>query len=138
MPCRRLFSDNLNVVDSTVQALTEPGLYDRLEELSASLADGLKSAAAQAGRQITINRLGSMMTVFFNADPVKDYQDAMRSDTAAYAKFLHAMLQGGVYLPPAQFEAMFVSAAHQQDDIDQTVATAEIAFKSCLDNTENT
>ena len=113
---------------ATVEALTEPGLYDRLEELSASLAQGLKSAAAQAGVQITINRVGSMMTVFFNADPVMNYQDAMRSDTAAYAKFFHAMLQRGVYIPPAQFEAMFVSAAHQQDDIDQTIATAEIAF----------
>ncbi|MCD6288119.1 MAG: aspartate aminotransferase family protein, partial [Candidatus Hydrogenedentes bacterium] len=75
-------------------------------------------------------RVGSMMCMFFTDRPVRDYQDALGSDTALYARYFHAMLERGVYLAPSQFEACFVSLAHTEDDIDQTVACAADAMRS--------
>ena len=73
-----------------------------------------------------------MATLFFHADPVTDYTSALRSDTAAYARFFHAMLDRGVYLAPSQFEVMFVSAAHSFELIDATIAAAEEAFRAAM------
>jgi glutamate-1-semialdehyde 2,1-aminomutase len=112
-----------------LEALEEVGAYERLEALSARLEQGLRKAAADVGVTVTINRVGSMITVFFCAGPVTDYATAKASDTAAFGRFFHAMLERGVYLPPAQFEAAFVSLAHLESDVDATVAAAREAFR---------
>ncbi len=113
---------------ATLRALQQPGVYDQLEQLASRLGQGLARAARQAGVSTWQSRVGSMMGVFFAARPVADYDAAMTSDTQAYAKFFHAMLNRGVYLAPSQFECLFVSTAHTEDQIDRTIAAAEEAF----------
>ncbi len=98
-----------------------PEIYSGLEANSARLA-----AAAPDG--IAVNRVGSMLTWFFTDRPVGDYESAKRSDTARFARFFHLMLERGIYLPPSQFEAAFVSAAHSDEDIDTTVNAARECF----------
>lgn len=98
-----------------------PELYDRLETISAKL-----EACAPAG--ITVNRVGSMLTWFFTDKPVTDYDSAKTADTARFGRFFHAMLDRGVYLPPSQFEAMFVSAVHTDGDIARTIDAAKESF----------
>jgi glutamate-1-semialdehyde 2,1-aminomutase len=100
-----------------------PEVYDRLQTRAAELC-----ASAPAG--ITVNRVGSMFTFFFTDGPVTDYESAKRSDTARFGRFFRAMLERGVYLPPSQFEAAFVSAAHTEEDIRQTIAAARDAFNA--------
>jgi glutamate-1-semialdehyde 2,1-aminomutase len=108
--------------------LADPAVYARLEALSARLEAGLRAAAAKAGVTVCINRVGSMITIFFCAGPVTSYETAKKSDVKAFGRFFHAMLERGVYLPPAQFEAAFVSLAHTEADIDATGAAAAEAF----------
>ena len=115
---------------AALDALKRPGNYERLAALTTRLTDGLAGAADAAGAVVTINRVASMFTVFFCRGPVSDYASAKASDTARYARFFHAMLDRGVYLPPAQFEAAFVSLAHTEADVDATVAAAREAFAS--------
>jgi glutamate-1-semialdehyde 2,1-aminomutase len=115
---------------ATLRLLTEPGVYDHLETLSARLVDGLGEAAERAGVAYTANRVGSMFTGFFSADPVSDYVSAKKADTRRYAHFFHAMLQRGVYLAPSQFEAGFMSLAHTQADVDATLETAVAGFRA--------
>jgi glutamate-1-semialdehyde 2,1-aminomutase len=91
-----------------------PEVYSQLEARTAQLA------AAAAG--ITVNRVGSMITFFFTPEPVTDWESAQRSDRARFAEFFHWMLGRGFYLPPSQFEAAFVSAAHSEEDIERTAA----------------
>jgi glutamate-1-semialdehyde 2,1-aminomutase len=109
--------------------LQKPGTYEALEAKSARLQAGLAGAALSAGVAVTINRVGSMMTVFFCPGPVTDYASAKTSDTARFGRFFHGLLERGVYLPPAQFEAAFVSLAHTDADIDETVRAARAAFE---------
>jgi glutamate-1-semialdehyde 2,1-aminomutase len=115
---------------ATLQELHQDGLYERLEVHSARLEQGLAQAAQQAGLagQVCINRVASMLTCFFTAGPVRDYAGATAGNTRAFAAYFQAMLQRGAYLAPSQFEAMFVSAAHSQADIDMTVAAAREAM----------
>ena len=108
--------------------LCQPDTYQALERTSAALEAGLRSAAAGAGARVSINRVGSMITVFFCEGPVLDYAGAKRSDAARFGRFFHAMLERGVYLPPAQFEAAFVSLAHGEAEIGETVGAAREAF----------
>ncbi len=115
---------------ATLRILAGPGTYDALEDLGATLAGGLESAARRAGVDLRVNRVGSMMTPFFAAEPVTDYDSAKRSDTARFARFHQEMLERGVYLPPSQFEALFVSLAHTPADLEATVAAAEEAFRA--------
>jgi len=96
---------------ATLRLLTEPGVYNHLERLSARLADGLAAAARGAGVAYTINRVGSMWTLFFNDGPVYDWDSANRSKREKFARFFHLMLDEGVYLPPSQMESAFFSAA---------------------------
>jgi glutamate-1-semialdehyde 2,1-aminomutase len=103
-------------------------LYRTLERRTRRLADGLRDAAAAAGVPLQINRVGSMITPFFCATPVTDYDSARQADTDRYAQFFQAMLTHGVYLPASQFEAWFLSTAHTERDIDRTVAAAGRAF----------
>jgi glutamate-1-semialdehyde 2,1-aminomutase len=108
--------------------LSRGGVHERLEALTTRLQVGLSRAAEKAGATVTLNRVGSMITAFFCRGPVTDYASAKTSDTARFGRFFHEMLKRGVYLPPAQFEAAFVSLAHSEKDIDETVAAAEQAF----------
>jgi glutamate-1-semialdehyde 2,1-aminomutase len=107
-----------------------PGIYRRLNSMAKNLQDGLGAAARARGLFITINRAGSMMTLFFHPGPVVDYASASRADTTRYARFFHGMLKRGIYLPPSQFEAWFLSAAHRDRDIEQTVRAAEEVFRT--------
>ncbi len=102
---------------------THPELYSELDARAGELC------AAVAGGGITVNRVGSMFTLFFTDCPVTDYESAKRSDTVRFARYFHAMLERGIYLPPSQFEAAFVSAAHSEQDIQRTAA----AIRESLD-----
>jgi glutamate-1-semialdehyde 2,1-aminomutase len=110
----------------------DPAAYERLEESSARLAQGLAEQARRAGAAVQVNRVGSMITVFFAGDPVFDAATARRSDARRFGRFFHAMLERGVYLPPSQYEAAFVSLAHGSDDIEQTISAAGPAFAEAL------
>jgi glutamate-1-semialdehyde 2,1-aminomutase len=103
-------------------------LYPRLEKLSGALVAGVAAAAKDAGVPIRHNRVGSMFTWFFQPGPVTNWTSAAKSDTDAFARFFRSMLDSGVYLPPSQFEAAFLSAAHTGEDIDKTIAAAKQAF----------
>lgn len=112
---------------ATLKLLKSKALYSGLERATTRLCEGIGQALTERGAEHTINRIGSMFTVFFNRDPVTDYVSAAGSDTRMYARFHPAMLKEGVYLPPSQFEACFVSASHTQRDIDRTIAAARRA-----------
>ena len=103
-------------------------IYPRLEKLSADLVAGVAEAAKQAGATICHNRVGSMFTWFFTPGPVTDWDSAAKSDTEAFGRFFRAMLDQGVYLPPSQFEAAFMSAAHTEKDVQKTIDAAKQAF----------
>jgi len=113
---------------ATLEILQEGDCYQTLEARSARLAAGLQSAAYKAGVPTSINRVGSMIGLFFTNKPVRNFTDATAGDTAVFAKFFHAMLEYGVYLAPSMFEAMFVGTAHDDDAIDETIHAAERAF----------
>jgi glutamate-1-semialdehyde 2,1-aminomutase len=98
-------------------------VYDQLETRSAQLVAGVP-------RSLTVNRIGSMFTIFFTPDSVTDYDTAKRSDTQMFREFFHWMLQRGIYLAPSQFEAAFVSAAHTEEDIRRTAGAARGFFES--------
>lgn len=104
------------------------GIYDRLEQNAARLCREIEAAFRAASVPVRINRVGSMFTFFFTDRPVHDYSDAKRSDTAAFGRFFRGLLDRGVYLPPSQFEAAFLSAAHTDADLDQTIEAARAAL----------
>ncbi|MBN1478030.1 glutamate-1-semialdehyde 2,1-aminomutase [Candidatus Sumerlaeota bacterium] len=106
----------------TLRRLREPGVYEQLERTSRVLAEGLRSAAKDAGIPATLNRVGSMLTLFFTDQRVVDFTTAKSADTARFGRYFHEMLNRGVYLPPSQFEAMFVSLAHTDADIEAVIA----------------
>jgi glutamate-1-semialdehyde 2,1-aminomutase len=108
----------------TLDILGEAGTYERLETISARLAEGLIASAKAAGIPAVVNRVGSMLTCFFNDGAVVDFSTATRSDTKRYARFFHAMLSRGIYLAPSQYEAAFVSTAHDEALVDRTIAAA--------------
>jgi glutamate-1-semialdehyde 2,1-aminomutase len=103
-------------------------IYGRMERLSATLVEMVLEAARTAGVAVSANRVGSMFTWFFSGAPVSDWTSAAKCDTRAFGRFHRAMLDAGVYLPPSQFEAAFLSAAHTDEDVAQTVAAAREAF----------
>jgi glutamate-1-semialdehyde 2,1-aminomutase len=107
----------------------KPPLYKSLAALTTRLAAGLADAALEAGVPLQINAFGSLLTPFFTDRPVRDFQSATRADTAAYGRFFRAMLARGIYLPPSQFEAWFLSAAHTTRHVDRTIAAAREAFR---------
>jgi glutamate-1-semialdehyde 2,1-aminomutase len=117
---------------AALEALKKPDAYNHLAATTASLVVGLKKAAEQASIPIQINSIGSMFTVFFTSEPVTNFQTAKASDTARYSKFFHAMLERGVYFPPSQFEACFVSLAHAKSDIKATIEAASEAFAEAV------
>jgi glutamate-1-semialdehyde 2,1-aminomutase len=105
------------------------GLYKHLSDLGAQLADGLADAARRARVELQVNGIGSALTPFFTTTPVKNYQTALRADTAKYGKFFRGMLARGVYPPPSQFEAWFLSGAHTRRDVETTIKAAREAMK---------
>ncbi|MEE9126224.1 MAG: glutamate-1-semialdehyde 2,1-aminomutase [Planctomycetota bacterium] len=113
----------------TLALTEEPGFYDGLEERSAQLARGLAAAAREAGVPTYHTRVGAMMCTFFTDGPVVDWDGAARSDTARYAAWFRALLKRGIYVAPSQFEALFVSSAHTEADIDATIEAAAQAFE---------
>ena len=113
---------------ATLKVLRDSDAYSRLENSSSRLAEGLVEAARAAGIPHTLARVGSMMTLFFNPEPVTDWETAARSDTQRYAGFFWGMIDRGVYLPCSQFEALFVSTAHSDEHIEATIAAAAETF----------
>src|SRR5438552_2652942 len=103
-------------------------IYAKLDKLSEELVTGVAAAAEEAELSLTHNRVGSMFTWFFTPEPVTSWDSAAKSDTKAFARFFRAMLENGIYLPPSQFEAAFLSAAHSGKDIQQTITAAKQAF----------
>ena len=103
-------------------------IYPQLEKFSAQLVEGVAAAAKEAGVPLCHNRVGSMFTWFFTAGPVTDWDSASKSNTEAFASFFRTMLDNGIYLPPSQYEAAFLSTAHTEQDIQQTIAAAKLAF----------
>ncbi len=104
--------------------LGDEALYARLEDLGQALEAGLRGAAKRHG-SVTVNRVGSMFTIFFTDGPVRTYADVLRCDLPAFGRFFHKALDQGLYLPPAQFEAAFLSAAHAPADVERLVAAVE-------------
>jgi len=109
---------------ATLDALAEPDAYDRLERGGSRLADGLTRAARDVGVAARVQRVGSMLSLFFADGPVTDYASARRSDGERFGRFHGGMLARGVYLPPSRFEAWFVSLAHTEEDIEATLQAA--------------
>jgi glutamate-1-semialdehyde 2,1-aminomutase len=116
----------------TLRALGEPGTYEALDNTAASLEAGLLQAASSAGADaaVSLNRVGSMLTLFFSARSPADYASAKAADTERYGRFFRGMLERGVYLPPSQFEAIFVSTAHTAEDIGVIGQAAEAALRA--------
>jgi glutamate-1-semialdehyde 2,1-aminomutase len=104
-------------------------VYPQLEATAKAMTEGVAAEAARAGLPLTLNRVGSMWTWFFSPGPVADYAQAARSDTAAFGRFHRAMMDRGVWLPPSQFEACFLSAAHGDAEVAATIAAAREAFR---------
>ena len=112
----------------TLTALGELGVYERLEARAAQVEAGLREAAGAAGVPVTVNRVGAMLTMFFSEGPVDSFAAAMRADTDRYGRYFRAMLEGGVYLAPSQFESVMVSLALTDADLEQAQAAAAAAF----------
>lgn len=112
----------------TLRRLRDKSVYERLESASRKLCEGLVAAAREAGVTTVTNRVGSMWTSFFTGEAVVDWDSANKSDRQLYGKFFHAMLKEGVYLAPSQFEAAFVSLAHTEEIIEQTLEAAQKAI----------
>ncbi len=112
----------------TLKILARPGTYERLEAVSARLGAGLSEAVRSSGTRGCVKRVGSLVTLFLGVEAVNDAEQARGADTAQFAKFFHAMLERGIYLPPSQFEAMFVSLAHGEAEVERTVAAAREAL----------
>jgi glutamate-1-semialdehyde 2,1-aminomutase len=103
-------------------------VYAKLDRIAAEIVAGVAAAAKDAGVTMCHNRVGSMFTWFFTPGPVTDWNSASKSDTEAFGRFFRSMLENGIYLPPSQFEAVFVGAAHTEHDVQQTIAAAKQAF----------
>ena len=115
---------------AALKQLTRPGLYDEMAHAAKKLVFGLRAALADAGIPGQVNSFGSLSTIFFASQPVKNYADAKRSDTKRYARFFREMLDRGIFLAPSQFEAAFVSATHTPADIDRTLAAARESLQT--------
>ena len=111
-----------------------PKLYSSLAKLGARLAIGLAESARGAGVALQVNAIGSVLTPFFTNRPVRDFESATSANGERYAQFFRGMLRRGIYPPPSQFEAWFLSAAHTARDIDETIAAARAAMREVQQN----
>jgi len=114
----------------TLKALRQPGLFDAIETKAVQLCEGMGQAARDAGVPVYQTRVGTMFSNFFSSERVTDYASAKRSNTERFGRYFHEMLEQGVYIAPSQFEAGFISLAHSDEDINQTVAAARDAFRA--------
>jgi glutamate-1-semialdehyde 2,1-aminomutase len=114
---------------ATLPHLRAANFYADLNLKTRHLADGLRAAFRDAGVPAQINSAGSLLTIFFNENPIHNYDDAKKSDTKKFAKFFNEMLDRGIFLPPSQYEALFVSAAHTESDIEKTIQAARESLK---------
>jgi glutamate-1-semialdehyde 2,1-aminomutase len=114
----------------TLKIISAPGAYDRLNELGTLMAEGMRKALRDAKLVAAVNQVGSMFTIFFGVDNVNDYTTATRSDTQMFAHYFQGMITRGIYLPPSQFETAFISLAHGEAEIEETVAAAREVFAS--------
>lgn len=117
---------------ATLRQLNDPAVYAQLDQTGAQLQEGLAAAAKSAGISVTIQRVGSMWTVFFTDRPVHSWDDASQCNTKQFGRWHREMLNRGIYLPPSQFEAAFHSLAHDQAAIDRTITAAAAAFKAIV------
>lgn len=106
------------------------GIYPRLERQTRALAEAIRRSSRELGVEITVNQIGSLWSIFFNPGPVASYQDAQKSDSERFAEFFHLLLEHGVYLAPSPFEAAFVSGAHSQSDLEQTLNVVTSALEA--------
>ncbi len=113
-----------------LRRLREPGLFAAIEAKAKRLIDGIAAAAAQAGVPVFPTQVGTLGCVFFTDRPVTSYDDATTSDTARFARYFHGLLARGVAIAPSQYEALFLSAAHTDADVDRTVAAAAAALRA--------
>jgi glutamate-1-semialdehyde 2,1-aminomutase len=116
-----------------LNVVKRPGFYEALEEKSAWYAAEFAAVAAASPIPVVLNRVGSMMTCFFSSEPVTDFQSALRADTVRYGRYYRQMLAGGVWLAPSQFEAAFISAAHDREHLEKALAVTESSFKKLMD-----
>ena len=116
-----------------LRVLGRPGFYQQLEETSAWFGSELEQIAVRASVPVTLNRLGSMMTCFFTTDPVTEYHSAMRADTERYGRHFRQMLAGVIWLAPSQFEALFISAAHDRAHLEKALNVTESSFKKLME-----
>ena len=110
---------------ATLEQISHPGFYDALDEKAAYLTEGLANAAAAANVPVRIDRVGSMVGMFFTAQAVANFDDAKTCDLDRFATYYQKMLQEGIYLAPSQFEALFISSAHNLDHLQETIRAAE-------------
>lgn len=110
--------------------LQAPGFYEDLNRKAKRLADGLAGALHEAGTPGAVNIAGSLLTIFFSSGPIKNYADAKKSDVTRFGRFFHEMMRRGILLPPSQYEALFVSAAHTDSEIDNTISAARDSLRS--------
>ena len=115
---------------AVLEALADGSVYEKIDALGQALSDGLASAAKAAGVAVQLQRIGSMSCCYFAEKPVHNMDEAMRSDRERFGKYFHGMLQEGVYLAPSQFEAGFISAAHDEEAIENTIAAAAKVMKT--------
>ena len=117
---------------ATLKQIKKPGFYEKLDEKSDRLAKGFKKAAKQAGIKISVDRVGSMMGLFFTDKEVNNFDEAKTSDLNMFSAYYKGMLEKGIYLAPSQFEALFVSSAHTIEHIDRTVEAAAEVFSELI------
>ena len=114
---------------ATIDILSQKGTYEKLESSAAMLETGLADAAKEAGVDVTLNRVGSIMSCFFTDKKIQNFADVQSTDIKRFKKFFSSMLSQGIYLAPSAYEAMFVSLAHSESDIEQTIEAAKISFQ---------
>lgn len=115
---------------ATLDALKQPGLWERLESTAAALVEGIGTSAKAAGIPVQQTRVGTMFCTYFTDHPIHDWHTVSQSDTDRFARFFQAMLVNGVYLPPSQFEACFLSTVHGSQEVAATIAAAERSFRA--------
>jgi glutamate-1-semialdehyde 2,1-aminomutase len=119
---------------ATLELLAVPGFYESLDARAKRLDDGITAALRKADAPATAARVGSLLTLFFTGEPVRDYAGAKQCDTRSFATLFRAMLDRGVFLAPSQFEALFVSSAHSNADIDRTIEAFREALTSAMES----
>ena len=114
---------------ATIDILAQDGTYEKLESSAAMLEAGLADAAKEAGVDVTLNRVGSIMSCFFTDKKIQNFADVQSTDIKRFKKFFSSMLASGIYLAPSAYEAMFISLAHSSSDIEKTIEAAKNSFK---------